>query len=287
VIAAGFLNAAKLSVKSITEQRLVFFFGAGSAGIGVADAIVNVMVESSPGLTHEHARQKFWFIDSRGLVTSNRGDKLEAHKIPYARNDNGNNQFKNLMDIIEFVKPTTLIGLAGVDGGYFTAEALKRMAEINERPIIFALSNPTKKSECTAEEAYRNTNGKCIFASGSPFDNVQIEGKTYTPSQGNNMYIFSGLGFGAVVANAKEVTDGMLMQSAKTLADSVTHEELAEGRLYPKLDRMRDVSAIIAASVADKALSEGVAKIEAPGNTLQFVKDSMFDPDYLPLASNY
>eukprot|EP01089_Gocevia_fonbrunei_P000331 TRINITY_DN1034_c0_g1_i1.p1 TRINITY_DN1034_c0_g1~~TRINITY_DN1034_c0_g1_i1.p1 ORF type:complete len:571 (+),score=151.17 TRINITY_DN1034_c0_g1_i1:47-1759(+) len=284
VVAAGFVNAVKMAEKKMSEQKLVFF-GAGSAGIGVADAIVNAMIEIQPDLTHEQARTKFWFLDSRGLITSNREGRLEAHKVSYARKDNGDQQYKTLIDVIKYVKPTALIGLAGVDGGVFTEEIITLMGENNERPIIFALSNPTKKAECSAEDAYKHTKGRAIYASGSPFEPVTIDGKILYPSQGNNMYIFPGVGFGAVAINAKEITEKMLAISATTLANCVTEEEFKNGRLYPELHRMRDVSARVAAAVADTAFQEGVAGIERPADLLTYIKDSMFDPDYLPLGS--
>eukprot|EP01090_Pellita_catalonica_P019810 TRINITY_DN6846_c0_g1_i1.p1 TRINITY_DN6846_c0_g1~~TRINITY_DN6846_c0_g1_i1.p1 ORF type:complete len:278 (-),score=50.20 TRINITY_DN6846_c0_g1_i1:42-875(-) len=269
----------------IEKHRLVFF-GAGSAGIGVADTIVSAIVEDCKKVTEEQARRQFWFIDTRGMITKNRGDKLAAHKLPYARDDNGDTQAKTILDVIRFVKPTGIIGLAGFTGGVFTEEIIKEMAKLNDRPIIFPLSNPTSKAECSAEDAYKFTNGKCIFASGSPFDPVEVDGVTHYPSQGNNMYVFPGLGFGAVLAQAKKVTTGMIIIAARALANSVNEEEFKEGRLYPVLDRIRDLSAEIAVAVIEKAFEEGVATIERPEDLLAYVKSNMFYPAYIPLSEN-
>lgn len=281
VVAAGFVNAVRLTGKSLAEQRLVFF-GAGSAGIGVADAIVELMVEGGSARSSEEARQQFWFVDSLGLVTTNRGDKLAHHKLPYARTDCPT-QIKELLDIIKYVKPTALIGLAGITGGVFNEAVIRLMAELNERPIIFALSNPTKKAECTAHDAYIYSEGRCIYASGSPFDPVQYNGKTYYPGQGNNMYIFPGLGFGAVLADAQRVTDSMIIAAARALAHCVTEEEMEAGLVYPRLDRIRSISALVAKAVIEKAFEEGVAQVERPTDILEGVKAAMYYPEYLDL----
>lgn len=282
VVAAGFVNAARMSGKPLQEQKLVFF-GAGSAGIGVADMIVAMMVEE--GMTAEDARKQFWLVDSQGLVTKNRGDKLAAHKVPYARSDNGDVQLKNLLEVVKHVKPTALVGLAGVSGGEFTPEILKELASFSDRPIVFALSNPTSKAECTAHDAYVHSEGRAIFASGSPFEPVEYNGKTLFPGQGNNMYIFPGLGFGAVIADATRVTDGMISAAARALARCVTEEEIAAGRVYPKLDRIRSISATVAAAVVERAFEEGVAQIERPDNLLAQIEGAMYYPDYLELTS--
>ncbi|KAL6077186.1 NAD-dependent malic enzyme [Balamuthia mandrillaris] len=290
VVAAGFLQAVKLSGKQLKDQR-VLFLGAGSAAVGVADAIVSMMLladeelasgaEDTAEVTEQkraQLRKRFWLIDSRGLVTSGREGKLEAHKEPYAHDCE--KRIANLKEAVDFLKPTALIGLAGQPGGSFTSEILQKVAELNERPIIFALSNPTSKAECTAEAAYKETNGTAIFAAGSPFDPVTIGDKTFVPGQGNNMYIFPGLGYGAVLARATKVTDAMISAAAVALSNCVTEEELAQGRIYPKLDRIRDISARVAATVMEKAFEEGVAQINRPENILEMVQSSMYFPSY-------
>jgi len=169
VITAGFLNAAKLSGIPLDKHRLVFL-GAGSAGVGVADAIVNAMVhdESCKGLTEHAARKFFWFLDSRGLITKNRSGTLEEHKVSYAREDNGDKQYASLLEVVKNVKPTALIGLAGLDGGVFTKEIIEAMAEYNQRPIIFALSNPTKKNQNVQRKMRINLQMENVFLLRAP-----------------------------------------------------------------------------------------------------------------------
>jgi malate dehydrogenase (oxaloacetate-decarboxylating)(NADP+) len=157
---------------------------------------------------------------------------------------------------------------------------LQDMARINRRPIVLALSNPTSKSECTAEQAYRHTGGQALFACGSPFDPVVVENKTYVPRQGNNSYIFPGVGLGVIVSGARRVTDEMFMAAARTLAAMVTEDDLAQGSLYPALPRIREVSARIAASVAQVAFRRGLAATKPPADVLAYVKSQMYDPRY-------
>jgi malate dehydrogenase (oxaloacetate-decarboxylating)(NADP+) len=276
VIAAGFINALKLVGLPPADHRFVFY-GAGSAGTGVASAIVNILVEEFH-LTPEAARKKFWFFDTKGLVTTTRGDTLQSHKIPWARTD-AKKELATLLEVIQEVKPTALIGLAG-QARVFTEEIVKELAAHCSKPIIFALSNPTSKAEVTAQDAFSWTEGRCIYASGSPFPPVELNGKTYTPGQGNNMYIFPGLGFGAVLARSKKVSDGMITAATKTLAEWVTQEELDNGLIYPKLNKIRDISAKIAVAVMKRAFEEKLARAHKPDDFEQFVRDHMWAPDY-------
>lgn len=277
VIASGFVNACKVSGIHMKDQKIVFF-GAGSAGIGVADCIVSIMERH--GMTKEEARRRFYFVDTKGLVTSNRGDKLQSYKLPYARSD-FSQQYSSLLDVVKAVKPTGLIGLSGTPRA-FSEEILTELAKHSDRPIIFSLSNPTSKSECTAEQAYTWTDGRCIFASGSPFDPVDYKGKTFYPGQGNNMYIFPGLGFGAALARATKVSDSMIITAAVTLAEYVTEKEIARGQIYPALQQIRDISAKIAVNVIETAYSEGLATLDPkPSDLLGYVKDNMYQPEYV------
>eukprot|EP01114_Cavostelium_apophysatum_P013495 TRINITY_DN3281_c0_g1_i2.p1 TRINITY_DN3281_c0_g1~~TRINITY_DN3281_c0_g1_i2.p1 ORF type:complete len:559 (-),score=151.85 TRINITY_DN3281_c0_g1_i2:33-1709(-) len=277
VVASGFINACKVSGVSIDKQRVVFF-GAGSAGIGVADTIVAVMVQKL-NITKEQARKSFYFVDSKGLVTKNRGDTLASFKVPYARDD-FDTQYTNLLDVIKAVKPTGLIGLSGMPQS-FTEEIIKELASHSKVPVIFSLSNPTSKAECSAEQAFTWTEGRCIFASGSPFAPTTLNGKTYYAGQGNNMYIFPGLGFGSFLARSKKVSDRMIIAATTTLSDFVTEEELARGQIYPRLNKIREISAIIAAKVIEVAFEEGHAQLTPkPNDLLSFVRQNMFDPVY-------
>ena len=181
---AGIISAVKRSGVPVRDQRAVFY-GAGSAGVGVAKQIVAYFQQE--GLTEDEARRCFWLVDTKGLVTDNRGDKLADHKVYFSRPDNGAKQYKDLPEVVEYVKPTILMGLS-TDGNSFTSGILSKMAQWNEHPIIFPLSNPSANSECTFEDAIKYTRGKALFASGSPFDPVENEGKTYYAGQGMNPF---------------------------------------------------------------------------------------------------
>lgn len=180
VVLAGIINAVKKSGVPVKGQRAVFM-GAGSAGVGVAKQIVAYFMRE--GLTEEQARECFWLVDTKGLVTNDRGDKLADHKIYFSRNDNAGKQYKTLAEVVDYVKPTILMGLSTM-GGIFSRELLKKMADWNKRPIIFPLSNPSANSECTFEDAVKYTEGRALFASGSPFPPETYEGQTLHPGQG-------------------------------------------------------------------------------------------------------
>src|SRR6202023_4143973 len=179
-------------------------------------------------------------------------------------------------------KPTAIIGVAAV-GGAFTSEVLQTMAAINERPIVFALSNPTSKAECSAEEAYRHTGGRALFACGSPYDPVQLNGTSFVPRQGNNSYIFPGVGLGVIASSSRLVTAEMFMAAAHTLANSVSEADLKQGSLYPALPRIREVSAQIGAAVADVAYQNGLAVGPPPADLIGFVQARMDDTNYMAM----
>ena len=256
----------------LTDQK-VLFLGAGEAATGIADLVISAMI--SQGMSPDAARQRCWLVDSRGLVVKSRTDLVE-HKLPYAHE---HAPVADFVGAIKALKPTAIIGVAAV-GGTFTREVLEEMARINDRPIIFALSNPTSKSECTAEEAYRYTSGRALFACGSPFDPVKLNGTTFVPRQGNNSYIFPGVGLGAIVSGAKRITDEMFMAAAHTLAHDVTETDLKQGSLYPALPRIREVSANIASAVARVAHQGKLATGGAPDDIAAHVQGQMYDPRY-------
>jgi malate dehydrogenase (oxaloacetate-decarboxylating)(NADP+) len=272
VTLAGLLGAGRITGQDITKQTLLFL-GAGEAGIGIADLCVSAMVRE--GMSHEEAKSRMWFVDSKGLVVKSRKD-LAEHKLPYARD----HQFlPDLSAAIEAAQPTTIIGVSGRPQS-FTESMVRRMAEINEQPIVFALSNPTSKAECTAEQAYEWTDGRGIFASGSPFDPVTYKGTRHVPTQGNNAYIFPGLGLGAVISRAKHVTDDMFYVATRAAADMTTDEELQQGSILPPLEAIREVSATIAAAVAEYAWDEGLARRRRPRDIMALVRSQMYDPQY-------
>jgi malate dehydrogenase (oxaloacetate-decarboxylating)(NADP+) len=272
VALAGLFSALRVRGGNLSEQQILFL-GAGEAATGIADLIVSAMM--AEGLSEAEAIQRNWLVDSRGLVVKGRAS-LTEHKLRYAHD---HAQLDDFLTAIRTLRPTAIIGVAAV-GGAFTPEILKAMAEINERPIVFALSNPTSKAECSAEEAYRYTGGRALFACGSPYDPVQLDGKTFVPRQGNNSYIFPGVGLGAVAAGSKLVTDEMFMAAAHTLAYLVTPDDIEQGSLYPSLPRIREVSAHIAAAVAEVAYKRGLATAPKPNDLMSFIESQMYNPHY-------
>jgi malate dehydrogenase (oxaloacetate-decarboxylating)(NADP+) len=278
VTLAGVLSALRVTGGALPQQMLLFQ-GAGEAATGIADLTVEAMV--AQGMAQGEARGRCWLFDSKGLVTAERSD-LAAHKRPYAH---AHAPVATLLDAVKALRPTAIIGVAAV-GGAFTEEVVRTMAAQNERPIVFALSNPTSKSECTAAQAYRWSEGRALFACGSPFDPVVHNGKTLVPRQGNNSYIFPGVGLGVIASRASRVTDEMFMAAARTLADQVTADDLRQGSLYPPLASIRDVSAHIAAATAAVAYRRGLAHGKAPDDLLGFVKSQMYDPHYASYVGN-
>ena len=272
VAMAGIYSALRLSKGNLTDQRFLFL-GAGEAGIGIADVIVTGLMDE--GMAEADARKLCWFVDSKGLVVADRTD-LVAHKRPYAH---AHPFIADFLTAVESLRPTAIIGVSGMPRT-FTRPVVEAMAAINERPIIFALSNPTSKSECTAEQAYSWSDGRAIFASGSPFDTVDYQGKTFVPGQGNNAYIFPGVGLGAIAAATRSVTDEMFFVAAKALANQVTDADLALGRIYPSLTRIREVSAYIAAAVAQVAYDRDLAADAPPADLLAHVRTFMYQPVY-------
>jgi len=272
VALAGLYSALRIRGGKLSEQK-VLFMGAGEAAVGIANLIVAAMI--GEGLSEEEARGRCWLIDSGGLVVSDRSG-LAPHKLPYAHD---HAPLPDLLTAVEALQPTALIGVSGQSGA-FTQSVLEAMARLNDRPIIFALSNPTSKAECTAEQAYTWTNGQAIFASGSPFAPVTLAGKTYVPGQGNNAYIFPGVGLGAIACGARLVTDEMFFEAAHALAQQVSETDLEQGLIYPPLTEIREVSAEIAAAVAEVAYKRGLATQPKPADLLAHIKAQMYVPQY-------
>ena len=272
VALAGLFSALRASGRKLIDQTILFL-GAGEAATGIADLVVSAMV--AEGASEAEALRRNWLVDSRGLVVKNRAG-LTEHKLRYAHDHAPVADFPSA---IETLKPTAIIGVAAV-GGAFTPEVLQTMARINERPIVFALSNPTSKAECSAEEAYRHTAGRALFACGSPYDPVKLGDRIFVPRQGNNSYIFPGVGLGAIASGSRLVTDEMFMAAAHTLAYLVTQADIEQGSLYPALPRIREVSAHIAAAVAEVAYRQGLATRAVPNDLMAFVQSQMYDPRY-------
>lgn len=271
VVVSGLYSAMRIKKEKLTDQMFLFF-GAGEAACGIANLIADALV--SEGMTREEALKHCALFDSKGLVTKSRMDELAAHKKPFAHDYAKCTDF---VEAIKMIKPTGIIGVAA-QPRTFTTEVLEEMAKLNERPIIFALSNPTSRAECTAEEVYRVTKGKALYASGSPFAPVEYEGKIFVPRQGNNSYVFPALGLGAVFSRSKWMPDGMFLVAAKKLAELVTDADLEQGSLYPSLDDIRPVSVKIGAAVAAYAYENGLAGNERPQDLEKAVEAFMYRP---------
>jgi malate dehydrogenase (oxaloacetate-decarboxylating)(NADP+) len=278
VALAGVQSAMRITGGKLADQRMLFL-GAGSAARGIADTLVIGMMEEGE-LSLKQARERIWMLDSKGLVTRDRLQTLAEHKRDFARDEP---PLANLTEAIGRVQPTALIGVSGKFGA-FDAEALRAMRQHCDRPIVFPLSNPTTKAECTAEQAYEWTDGSAIFASGSPFEPVARAGRLFVPGQCNNMYIFPGVGMGAVSCRASRVTDRMFYAAARTLAEQVGEDSLSVGRLYPDLTLIREISARIAVSVCEVAFEQGLAGIERPEDLGSHVRQHMYQPSYVPYA---
>ncbi|GAU98022.1 hypothetical protein RvY_09226 [Ramazzottius varieornatus] len=274
VALAGLLASLRISGIRMRDHK-VFFMGAGSAACGIASFLALQMVIE--GMTEAEALDRIWMFDADGLVVNERPAGMSGTKARFAKNHKHMSDFE---EVIGEIKPSILIG-ACATGGVFTKNILNKMASWNERPVIFALSNPTSKAECTAEEAYVHTDGRGIFASGSPFDPVVYKGKTYRPGQGNNSYIFPGVGLGAIVAQMKHISDKVFLRAATTCAEMVTEADLEQGRLYPPLSNIRAVSLRIAVETINEAFEDGSASIDPkPQDVEEFVKSKMYDYKY-------
>ncbi len=273
VALSGILAALRITKENLIDQRIVFL-GAGSAAIGIANTIVQGMVNQ--GISKKDAKKCFWFVDSNGLVTNQRKDRLGDHKLPYARNVK---PIKNLLDVIKIAKPTILLGLSGIKGG-FSEEIIREMNKYTREPIIFALSNPTSKAECTLEEAVHWTDGAAIFASGSPFNAIKYKDKSYVPGQGNNMYIFPGIGLSAIVTRSKKITDEMFYIAAETLASMVSEDNLLQRTVYPSIEDIREISINIAYKICKSNLDVCPKNIQKSDKLRETIKQLMYVPDY-------
>lgn len=275
VVLAGLVASLKLLGGSLADHTFMFL-GAGEAGTGIAELIALEMSKQTK-LPVEETRKKIWLVDSKGLIVSSRKESLQHFKKPWAHEKE---PISTLLDAVKAIKPTALIGTSGV-GKQFTKEIVEAMASFNEKPLIMALSNPTSQAECTAEEAYTWSEGRATFASGSPFDPVEYNGKVFIPGQANNAYIFPGLGFGLVISGAIRVHDEMLLAASEALAGQVTEEHFAKGMIYPPLTNIRKISANIAANVAAKAYELGLAtRLPRPANLLKYAESCMYTPNY-------
>ena len=275
VALAGILGALRITDGKLSEQTFLFL-GAGSAAKGIADLLMQSMVLEG---THDHdARKRLWLFDVNGLVESTRNDLADFQK-PYAHT---HRPCKDFVEAIESLKPTAIIGVSTVAKA-FNQHVIEAMARINQRPIIFPYSNPTSHSECTAEEAYKWSQGRAIFASGSPFPPVLLDGKTYLPGQGNNVYIFPAIGLAVYATRATRVTDEMFIAAARAVAEQVTQAELDTGLIYPPQSAILATELHAAERVAVVIFARGLARVPQPENIAQFVRAQTYKPQYRPI----
>ncbi|KAM4579666.1 NADP-dependent malic enzyme [Odontesthes bonariensis] len=274
VAVAGLLAALRITKTKMCDHTIVFQ-GAGEAAMGIAELITMAMEKE--GLSKEESVKKIWMVDSKGLIVKGR-DHLTHEKERFAHE---HPQMKSLEDVIRELKPTAIIGVAAVAGA-FTEQIIRDMTSFNERPIIFALSNPTSKAECTAEQCYTITEGRGIFASGSPFDPVTLpDGRTFFPGQGNNAYIFPGVGLGVNACALRHITEEVFLTAAEALAHLVMEKDLAEGRLYPPLSSIRDVSLKLAVKIMEYAYEHNMATLHPePSDKDAYVRSHSFSTDY-------
>ena len=271
VALAGVYASTRITGMNFKDLRIMFL-GAGSAATGIGDLMVEAFCAA--GLDQASARLRLWFNDIDGLVVKSRND-LMPHNLPYAHDY----ERLDFLNAIAEIEPHVLIGATGAPGT-FTREVIELMSALNDKPAIFALSNPTSRAECTAEQAYEWSDGRAIFTSGSPFDSVTYDGRQLVPGQGNNAYIFPGIGLGAMACQASTITDEMFLTAARTLADQVDDKDLANGTIYPPLPGIRSVSLQIAVDVAAKAFEQGVASVQRPVDLEAWVASLMYQPEY-------
>ncbi|CAK5085312.1 unnamed protein product [Meloidogyne enterolobii] len=318
VVVAGLLACTRVTKKKMSESSYVFL-GAGGAALGIAEMVVLQM--QNEGLSKEDACSKIYLMDVDGLITTSRKN-IEDRHIPFAKNMEPT---RSLLEVVKTVRPNALIGASTV-GGAFTREIIETMAEINLRPIIFALSNPTDKAECTAENAFRYTkvffkffgifylicefldfvmsdskefvgsrslscyrrtpNGSVLFASGSPFKNVEMHGRIYKPGQGNNAYIFPGIALAAILFKLSTINNNLFLLAANTVAECVSDKCLAEGRIYSRLKDIKEISIKIAIKIADECYKDGTAKLyPEPEDKEMFIRSQLYSVKYEDLIN--
>ena len=269
VALAGVLASTRVTGVAFKDLRIMFL-GAGSAATGIADLMTAAFADE--GLPLGDARRHLWFVDVHGLVVKSRSDLLD-HNIPYAHEAPA----MGFVEAIDAIRPHVLIGATGAPGT-FTRDVIERMARVNPRPVIFALSNPTSKAECTAAQAYDWSKGTAVFASGSPFAPVSWNGRTFEPAQGNNAYVFPGIGLGAISCRARALPDELFLEAARTLARLVSERDLGRGALYPPLTDIRNISLAIAAAIVKKAHELKLARSRRPKDVRRTIQEAMYQP---------
>ena len=272
VATAGFISISRLMKKRFIDQHFLFL-GAGAAAFGIADMLVKKFERD--GLTREEALKQIWMFDVNGLLVKSRTDLVE-HQLQFAHDSD---PCTNFAEAVLKIKPTAIVGVSTV-GGAFNQQVIENMSSVNERPIIFPYSNPTSHSECTAEQAYNWSNGKAIFASGSPFAPVEYQGKIFTPGQGNNVFIFPALGLAIFATEATRVTDDILLTAAEAVAEQVSLADFEKGRIYPNVADILKVSVNVAIKIAEDIFNSGLASVERPESIGDFIRSKMYIPEY-------
>jgi malate dehydrogenase (oxaloacetate-decarboxylating)(NADP+) len=272
VALAGILAALRITKQKITDQRFLFL-GAGSAGTGIAELISQAM--ALEGMDIKEARRRNALFDVAGLLVASRTD-LAAFQKPFAQDRAPISRF---IEAVKAIEPTGIVGVSAVPK-LFTREVVEAMSEINERPIIFPYSNPTSRAECTAEEAYHWSEGKAIFASGSPFPPIDVGGRRIVPNQGNNVYIFPAVGMAVFVTEAKRVTEDMFLVAARAVAEQVSDESLGAGQIYPPVSRILEASLHVAERVATYIFDNDLARAPRPRDIGAFVRERSYRPVY-------
>jgi malate dehydrogenase (oxaloacetate-decarboxylating)(NADP+) len=274
VAVAGLFGANRILGKRLRDHSYLFF-GAGSAAVGIADLVCQQMVRE--GLSDAEAHARCRLVNSRGLVTSETTG-LSEFQLPFAH---PNAPLKDLADIVEAVRPSVLVGVSTIPHS-FSRKVIEAMARINERPVIFPYSNPTSKSECTAQEAIEWSGGRAIFASGSPFPPLHHKGQLFVPGQGNNVYIYPAVGMAVFATEASRVTDEMFLKAAESLAAQVTEQDLAVNLIYPPMANIREASIEVAVHVAELIFDRGLARVPRPADVAAFVRAKVYEPAYAP-----
>jgi malate dehydrogenase (oxaloacetate-decarboxylating)(NADP+) len=270
VALAGLLSATRLTGSSLGEQRILFL-GAGSAGAGIASLVVQAMMHE--GLSIDAARGRIWMYNTGGLVESSRTD-LPEHLRAYAHAHPAVASFR---DAVESIRPTAIIGVSTAAGAFDRA-VIEEMARVSRRPIIFALSNPTSRSECTARQAYEWSNGRAVFAGGSPFAPVEIRGRTIVPGQCNNLYVFPAMGLAIYATRATRVTDQMFLAAARAVAKLVTPSDLESGLTYPPLKSLLETETKVAEAIAEEIFARGLAQVDRPRDLGDFIRSRIYRP---------
>jgi malate dehydrogenase (oxaloacetate-decarboxylating)(NADP+) len=276
VTLAGLIAALKVTGGKIRDQRILFL-GAGSAAIGLAGLIATAMVQQ--GLSLENAQARISMFDINGLLEPSRKDLFDFQQ-PYAHQHAPSRDF---VACIESIKPTMLIGVSTV-GKTFTREVIEAMSRLNERPIIFAISNPTEHAECTPQEAYQWSNGKALYAAGVQFPPVSYGVQTFLPGQANNFYIFPAIGMAIYATQPKRITDEIFVEAAHALSDQVTQEELEQGLLFPPQSNILETEIRVAARVAKVVFDSGLATVVQHDDYEAFIRSHVYKPEYRDLA---